>query len=60
MNKDLGELARSNDKLWDEVDRIIPVSAELSGWFFSWAELAVQLRKRGHYRQSMKTGRKLA
>ena len=45
MNEDPGKFSRGDNELGDEIDSVIPVASEFSGWGLVRAELAVELAR---------------
>lgn len=43
MHQDFGELSRSNDKLRDEINGVVAISAKLGRRGLVWSEFAIQL-----------------
>jgi hypothetical protein len=43
MNENFSEFPRSNDKLWNEIDRVIAVTTKFNRRALVWSKLAVQL-----------------
>ena len=48
VNEDLGELARRDDELGDQVDSVVTVASQLGRGSLVWSELAVQLSQLRH------------
>ena len=46
MDEYLGELARRDDELGNQVDSVVAIASQLSGRGLIWPELAVQLSRR--------------
>ena len=44
MDQDLCEFTGGEDELWYQIDVVVPVSADLGGHGFIWAEFAIELR----------------
>ena len=45
MDQDLREFTRGKDKLWYQINVVIPVPAELGGYGLLWTEFTVELGK---------------
>jgi hypothetical protein len=46
VHEDLREFSRCDDELWDEIDSVVPITAELAGSSLVWTELSIKLSRK--------------